>query len=40
MADIYKTLEQSVEKWADMVKRKDTRGLWEGWNELKKYIGK
>jgi prephenate dehydrogenase len=40
MADIYQTLTQSVEKWADMVKRKDTQGFVERMNELKRYIGK
>jgi prephenate dehydrogenase len=40
MADIYKTLTQSVEKWADMVKRKDTQGFVERMAELKAYIGK
>jgi prephenate dehydrogenase len=40
MAEIYRALGQSVEKWADMVKRKDTQGFVERMNELKKYIGK
>ena len=40
MADIYKTLTRSVERWADVVKRKDTRGFVERMTELKAYIGK
>jgi prephenate dehydrogenase len=40
MADIYQALGQSIEKWADVVKRKDTQGFVERMNELKRYIGK
>jgi prephenate dehydrogenase len=40
MADIYKTLILSVERWADMVKRKDTQGFVERMAELKSFIGK
>ena len=40
MADIYKQLTASVEKFAGYVKDKDTQGFVDRMNELKKYIGK
>jgi prephenate dehydrogenase len=39
MADIYKILVQSVERWADMVKRKDTQGFIERMGALNSFIG-
>jgi prephenate dehydrogenase len=40
MADIYRALTQSVEKFAGYVRDKDTQAFVERMNELKKYIGK
>jgi prephenate dehydrogenase len=38
MPEIYRTLNASVEKWADIVKRKDVNGFTGGMNALKVYL--
>lgn len=40
MADIYITLAESMQNWAETVKRKDTQGFVERMRGLKRYIGK